>query len=411
MHQKIKSLQLLTPTFHDNDNDGVGDFKGVTEKLDLLKKIGVTTVYPTPVIEIQKDEYFNPYDVVDHLQVDKRFGTEADFKELVEAAHNRDMYVVMDLPVTSVSIHHPWFRDGESDVFVTAKEGSKAFDQPNYHPFPSDNTTKYLGYPTAANPVLNWSNTKVKGTIEEAIKKYLLIGLDGFHIDHISQLALDETGKTNPDTAIAALKELTSMIKKVLSSSHRDIGEVHAKARETGDLHYVVDDSFAKLSTEKCSKGVAVCAHDTLSESNARHQADSYIPYWQFSNADNSRLASRFDPETANLLNFLQLTLPGAMSVYYGQELGLKDVGTPPSPRGIMQWTASGKDHHGFLSSNEANIGKLFFGESDDAKEEDNFETQYAQENSQLKVYQKLARMRQRDEALILGSTVKDELI
>ncbi|VDK66862.1 unnamed protein product, partial [Cylicostephanus goldi] len=226
------------------------------------------------------------------------------------------------------------------------------------------------------------------------------------------------------DTALAALKDLTSAIKNfiesnddlkekkiVLSSSHRDIGEIHAKARETGDLHYVVDDSFARLSSEKCTNGVAACAHSALSASDARHQADSLIPYWQFSNADNSRLASRFDPDTANLLNFMQLTLPGALSLYYGQELGLKDVGTPPSPRGIMQWTPAGKDHHGFLSSTEANIGKLFFAESEDEKDEDNFETQYAQENSALKLYQKLAKMRQRDDALILGGTVKDEVV
>lgn len=170
--------------------------------------------------------------MVDHLQVDKRFGTEEDFKELIDAAHNRgktppsftknledviftDMYVVMDLPVTSVSVNHPWFRDGETEVFVTAKEGSAAFSQPNYHKFPSVNGTKYglreqggcdrvktewfryLGYPTAANPVLNWSNAKVKSTIEEAIKKYLLLGLDGFHIDHVSQLAVDDTGTPN----------------------------------------------------------------------------------------------------------------------------------------------------------------------------------------------------------------------
>ncbi|KIH49288.1 hypothetical protein ANCDUO_20638, partial [Ancylostoma duodenale] len=139
-------------------------------------------------------------------------------------------------------------------------------------------------------------------------------------------------------------------------------------------------------------------------------QDASYSPYWQFSNADSSRLASRFDPDTANLFTFMQLTLPGALSLYYGQELGLTDVGSPPSPRGIMQWTPSGNDHHGFLSSGDANIGKLFFAESNDSKEEDNFEAQYTQENSPLKVYQKLAKMRQRDEALILGSTVRHGL-
>ncbi|VDL65263.1 unnamed protein product, partial [Nippostrongylus brasiliensis] len=196
--------------------------------------------------------------------------------------------------------------------------------------------------------------------------------------------------------------------KIVLFSSLRDIENLHAKAKETGDLHYVIDNTFTSLNSSKCSEGVAACVHNSLTAAYSRHQADSFTPYWQFSNADSSRLASRFDAETANLLTFMQLTLPGALSLYYGQELGLPNVGEPPSPRGVMQWTPTGNDHHGFLSSADSNIGKLFFAESSNPTEQDNFETQYAQENSPLKVYQKLAKMRQRDEALIVGSTVRD---
>ncbi|KJH49023.1 alpha amylase, catalytic domain protein [Dictyocaulus viviparus] len=415
------SYQILTPTFYDTDNDGVGDFRGITEKIDLLRKIGVTTIYPSPVIEIEKDDYFNAYNVIDHLKIDKRFGDEEQFKDLIEAAHNRDMYVVMDLPVSSVSIHHPWFRDGETEMFVTAKEGSAAFNQPNFYGFHNDNTTKYLGYPTKANPVLNWSSDKVKTTLLDAIKKFLLLGVDGFHIDHVSRLAVDDSGNPDHDGAIAMLRKLTSSIKNftnshgdlrekkiVLFSSLRDIEQLHAKATETGDLHYVIDNTFTSLSTTKCDKGLAACVHSALNAAYARHQSDSFTPYWQFSNADSSRLASRFDAETANLLTFMQLTLPGALSLYYGQELGLANVGDPPSSRGIMQWTKSGDDHHGFLSSGGSKIGKLFFAESENIDELDNFESQYAEENSPLKVYQKLAKMRQRDEALIVGSTVRD---
>lgn len=415
------SYQLLTPTFYDTDNDGVGDFHGITEKLDLLKKIGVTTIYPSPIIELEKNDYFNPYNVIDHLKVDKRFGTEDQFKELIEAAHSRDMYVVMDLPVSSVSIHHPWFLNERMEMFVTAKEGSSGFSQPNFYKFHRDNTTRYLGYPTAANPVLNWSNENVKSTILDTMKKFLLLGIDGFHIDHVSQLAVDDFGKTDHAGAIEVLKELTTSIKDyinshedlrgkeiVLFSSLRDIEQLHVKAKETGDLHYVIDNTFTSLSTAKCTEGLTACVHSALAAAYSRHKSDSFTPYWQFSNADSSRLASRFDADTANLLTFMQLTLPGAISLYYGQELGLTNVGDPPTPRGIMQWTPSGNDHHGFLSSGNSNIGKLFFAESENTSEFDNFETQYAVENSPLKVFQKLAKMRQRDEALIVGSTVRD---
>uniref|UniRef100_A0A8R1HND1 Glycosyl hydrolase family 13 catalytic domain-containing protein n=1 Tax=Caenorhabditis japonica TaxID=281687 RepID=A0A8R1HND1_CAEJA len=135
-----------------------------------------------------------------------------------------------------------------------------------------------------------------------------------------------------------------------------------------------------------------------------------YTPHWQFSNAEGSRLASRFDAPTAHLLSFLQLTLPGAVSVYYGQELGLKDtLGKDGQYKqmGVMQWTPTGKDHHGFSGIEDS----IFFPESDDKLELDNFETQFAVENSALKIYRKLAKLRQRDEALIVGETVRDELV
>ncbi|VDM55400.1 unnamed protein product [Angiostrongylus costaricensis] len=253
------------------------------------------------------------------------------------------------------------------------------------------------------------------------MKKFLLLGIDGFHIDHVSQLVVDELGKSDHDGAILVLKELTSSIKDfinshrdlrgkeiVLFSSLRDIEQLHVKAREIGDLHYVIDNTFASLSTAGCTEGLAACVHSTLTAAYSRHESDSFTPYWQFSSPDSSRLASRFDTETANLLTFMQLTLPGALSLYYGQELGLTDVGDPPTPRGIMQWSPSGNDHHGFLSSGNSNIGKLFFAESEDTGESDNFETQYAEENSPLKVYQRLAKMRQRDQALMIGSTMRD---
>lgn len=192
-------MQLLTATFRDSDNDGVGDFAGITEKIDQLRKIGVTTVYPTPVIKIQNDEYFNSYDVVDHLSVDERFGTENDFKELISTVHNRDMYLVMDLPVSTVDISHPWFEKRDEAKFVMRKAADKGFNASNFYPFHGATHLKYLGYPTSQNPVLNWKNDDVKATINTAIQKFLDLGVDGFHIDHISQLAVDSNGK--PDVS------------------------------------------------------------------------------------------------------------------------------------------------------------------------------------------------------------------
>ena len=157
----------------------------------------MTTVYPTPVIKIQKDEYFNSYDVVDHLSVDDRFGTEEQFKELIDTIHNRAMYLVMDLPVSTVDLSHPWFEKRDESKFVIAKPTDPGFNETNFYPFHGANNLKYLGYPSSQNPVLNWKDSEVKATINSAIQKFLDLGVDGFHIDHISQLAVDAKGKPN----------------------------------------------------------------------------------------------------------------------------------------------------------------------------------------------------------------------
>lgn len=417
------SYQLLTATFYDSDNDGVGDFAGISQKIDFLRKIGVTTVYPTPVIKIHKDEYFNSYDVVDHNSVDERFGTEEQFKELIDTVHNRAMYLVMDLPVSTIDLSHPWFESRDESKFVIAKPTDPGFNESNFYPFHGANNIKYLGYPSSQNPVLNWKNADVKSTINGAIQKFLDLGVDGFHIDHISQLAVDSKGRPNHDEAVKVLEELTKSVqiyvesrdelvdkKIVLFSSLKDVEDLHVKATETGLLHYVIDNSFANLDEKKCQPHVAKCVHDALNAAYQRHEVAKYTPHWQFSNSEASRLASRFESATAHLLSFLQLTLPGANSVYYGQEYGLKDAMSKNGEfkqMGVMQWYPAGKDHHGF-SGNDAPI---FFPESDDKLELDNYNTQFETENSALKIYRKLAKLRQRDEALIVGETVRDELI
>jgi len=417
------SYQILTATFYDTDKDGVGDFKGISDKIDLLRKIGVTTIHPSPVISIHKDEYFNWYDVVDHLNVDERFGTEEDFQQLIDKTHSRDMKIVMDLPVSSVSLNHPWFKTKLAHRFIVIDQRSPAYNN-NEKFYDFGNGTKYLGYPNKNNPVLNWNNFEVKMSIFEAVKKYLEMGVDGFHIDHISMMAVDANGNPDHDKAIVALKNLTASIKDFLTnhtelqdkkialfSSLRDIEDLHAQAQETGDLHYVIDNSFTTLNNAKCGDSTANCVHDALDKAYQRYSANNYTPHWQFSNPESSRLSSRFDSDTAHLLNFMQLTLPGAISLYYGQELGMKDAkfNGNPTQRGVMQWSPKGEDHHGFLS--ESGIDQLFFGENEEGEGDDNYDTQYFRELSPLKVYRKLAKLRQRDEALVVGTTVRDKLV
>ncbi|CAJ0937452.1 unnamed protein product, partial [Mesorhabditis belari] len=416
------SYQLLTPTFYDTNGDAVGDFPGIREKLDFLRKIGITTIYPTPVVTTDKNEIYNEYDVTDHQTVDVRFGTEEDFKKLIDLAHDRDMYLVMDLPISCVSPNHPWFKDPlKADYFVfstEAKPSPKFIDSPK-------SSRKELGSTPSKNPVLNWKNTEIQEYFNATLEKYLLLGVDGFHIDHISLLATKPDGSSDHDASIAILKKLTTDLfdfvkhssdvsnkKIVLFSSLKDVDELEVKARQTGGLHYVIDSSFSNLDSATCSSGVASCVHDALTTSYKKHDSDNFTPFWQFSNANSRRLASRFDADTANLLTFTQLTLPGAISVYYGQEIGLENVeGRKDGQRGLMQWKEKGNDHHGFIKEKEFKDSDIYYPEQAKDKGGDNFEAQYKETDSALKVFKKLAQLRQRDPALILGTTVRDTLM
>ncbi|VDK47074.1 unnamed protein product [Gongylonema pulchrum] len=128
--RKHVSYQIFTPSFRDSNNDGIGDFSGIKEKLNDLRKVGIQTIWVTPVIATQKDDFL-PLDVVDFASVDERFGTTNDLKLLIDEAHQLDMHFTMDLPISTTSASHSWL---EYFLFVyplAAKEYSYNDDSNN----------------------------------------------------------------------------------------------------------------------------------------------------------------------------------------------------------------------------------------------------------------------------------------
>uniref|UniRef100_A0A914DL68 Glycosyl hydrolase family 13 catalytic domain-containing protein n=1 Tax=Acrobeloides nanus TaxID=290746 RepID=A0A914DL68_9BILA len=143
-----------TPTFFDADNDGVGDFEGIRQKLDYFRKIGATTIWARHVVQADKDE-FDPSLVVDSFNVDKRLGTEDDFKKLVNAVHDKDLYFVMDLPLTVSKVHS----------YTTSSNLAKKSNE-------SGSGNLY---------VINLGELAVSDNLLKTAKKYLDLGVDGFY--------------------------------------------------------------------------------------------------------------------------------------------------------------------------------------------------------------------------------------
>ena len=197
--------QIYPRSFYDTNDDGIGDLRGIIEKLDYLKELGVTALWLSPIYDSPNDD--NGYDIRDYQKIMKEFGTMEDFDELLEKAHERDMKLIMDLVVNHTSDEHLWFQ--------------KALNEPeskyrNYYHFRKDDGTK--NYPNNwtsffSGPAwnyyeeqdlwalhlfskkqmdLNWDNPDVREDVINMINWWLDKGVDGFRMDVINYISKEE---------------------------------------------------------------------------------------------------------------------------------------------------------------------------------------------------------------------------
>uniref|UniRef100_A0A915AWE5 alpha-glucosidase n=2 Tax=Parascaris univalens TaxID=6257 RepID=A0A915AWE5_PARUN len=416
------SYQVFTPTFRDSDGNGIGDFKGIEEKLDDLRKIGVQNLWVTPVIATQKDD-FMPYDVVDFSEIDERFGTMQQFKEMLDAVHSHDMHFVMDLPISTTSAKHIWFDDakqgGKYKNYYVWKKAADVEDDNNYVKLTGMDEA-FLAY-ERRDPILNWENPEVKQALIGIAKNYLDLGVDGFHLAHVNQLMKNHGSGSFAKAALSALEGFNNELEKYIESNEalkekkiivfcslndmEDIQPNDSENYNSANLQYVIDDSVTKLDEHTCQDGVAKCLYGAL-ENALRHFDRSKLPHiWQFTNYAVSRPTSRFDIPTGNLMTFVQMTLPGAVEIYYGQELGLTDAVNSSKPfTGLMQWDSS--KYAGFTSSNQ----QPFFTNTADT-EKLNYKAQFDLVNSPLKTFRNLAKLRQRDDNMVFSGMTLAPLI
>ena len=191
--------QVYPRSFQDTDGDGVGDLRGVIERLDHLAWLGVdalwlSPIYPSPLAD-------GGYDVSDYDSVDPRLGSLGDFDALVEAAHARGIRVLLDLVASHTSIEHPWFRE-HPDRYVWAEGGPPnnwlaAFGGPAWS---RDERTGrwYLHSFYPEQPDLDWRKPEVREAIGEVIALWRGRGVDGFRLDAAERLLKDPELRDDP---------------------------------------------------------------------------------------------------------------------------------------------------------------------------------------------------------------------
>lgn len=196
--------QIYPRSFNDSNGDGIGDIKGITEKVDYIKNLGVDAVWLSPCYKSPNDD--NGYDISDYRDIMDEFGTLSDWKEMLDAFHSRDIKVIMDLVVNHTSDEHKWFEESRKskdnpyrDYYIWRDgTGKDKKDPPNNwracfggSVWEYDETTGqfYLHLFSKKQPDLNWENPKVRKEVQDICNYWFEKGVDGFRCDVITYIS------------------------------------------------------------------------------------------------------------------------------------------------------------------------------------------------------------------------------
>ena len=357
--------QIYPRSFQDSDGDGVGDLRGITQRLDHLVYLGVdalwlSPIYPSPLADFG-------YDVSDYIGIDPQFGTLGDFDELVAAAHERGLRVLLDLVPCHTSIEHPWFRE-HPDRYIwspvdgppnnwRAAFGGGAWSRDEV----SGRWYLHTFYPE--QPDLDWRNPEVVAAMQDVVRFWLSRGVDGFRLDAVNVIVKDAELRDDPpatgDFPLPLVGE-SAELDHVYSGNRLEAIDALRAIREAAGDAFLVGEVY--LSTSEYPRYLEVLdlvfAFELLfsrwEESRLRAAIEPALELgrvaWVLSNHDFPRLASRLGPEHVRDAATLLLTLPGTAFVYQGDELGMIDGpgADPPFDRAgrdafrhPMQWDAS----------------------------------------------------------------------
>ncbi|MDD3333937.1 MAG: alpha-glucosidase [Eubacteriales bacterium] len=363
--------QLYPKSFYDSNGDGIGDIRGIIQKLDYIQSLGVTVIWLCPVYcSPMKD---NGYDISDYYRIDPSFGNNDDLDELIELSRARGIGVVMDMVVNHCSDQHEWFQKAIADPegpfadYFYIRKGQQSGPPNNWRCWfggsawePIENTPYYyLHVFTKQQPDLNWENPKLREEIFRIMNFWLDKGVVGFRLDAITDLKkLPGLPSLPPDgeDGLAAVNRWTENVPGIgafLSEmKERTYGRVNAmtvgeaggvKAGELMDYISLDDGYFSMIfdfSISRVNVGFYWCDvldwnTETLKQRLQQTVKQNGSLGWMgivLENHDQPRCIDHFLPESgrnfygASLLALMQLMRRGTPFVYQGQEIGMRNV-------------------------------------------------------------------------------------
>ncbi len=395
--------EVHVKAFMDGNGDGVGDFAGLTERLDYLAELGVDCLWILPM-------YASPlrddgYDIADFFAVHPAYGTLEDFQKFLDAAHARGLRVIADLVMNHTSDAHPWFQASRADpaspyadyyvwdatdrrytdarvIFVDAEKSNWTWDPQRkayyWHRFFSH------------QPDLNYDNPTVRRAMLDVMRFWLDRGLDGFRCDAVPYLVeRDGTNCENLPETHAVLKELRAVIdheyggdRLLLAEANQWPEDVRPYFGDGDEFHMafnfpLMPRLYMALRLEErrpivdiythtppippgCQWGLFLRNHDELTLEMVTNEERAFMYYAYAQDPEmklNLGIRRRLAPLVDNdrrrieLLNCLLLTLPGSPIIYYGDEIGMGDnvyLGDRNGVRTPMQWSS---DRNGGFST------------------------------------------------------------
>lgn len=384
--------QLHVRTFCDSNGDGIGDFVGLTQRLDYLQELGINTIwllpfYPSPLRD-------DGYDIADYTTVHPSYGTLDDFKVFLNAAHNRGLRVVIEMVMNHTSDQHPWFQEARSspdnpkrDWYVWSDTDTKykgvriIFIDTELSNWSWDPVSKsyYWHRFFSHQPDLNFDNPAVFEAMWEIMRFWLDMGVDGFRLDAVPYLVEREgTSCENLPETHAVIKEVRKRLdqfypgRMLLAEANQWPADVRAYFGDGDEFHAafhfpLMPRMFMAVKLEDCKPIIEIldqtppipancqwCIflrnHDELTLEMVTDVERDYM-YDEYATEKTMRInlgiRRRLAPMMENdrrrieLLNGLLMSMPGTPIVYYGDEIGMGDniyLGDRNGVRTPMQW-------------------------------------------------------------------------
>lgn len=442
--------QVYPRSFQDSNGDGIGDLRGIVDRLDYLAWLGVNAIWISPIYPSPMADF--GYDVAHYTDIDPRFGTLADFDELLAKAHKLGLRVLLDFVPNHTSDQHPWFveargsRDAPTRDMYIWREPTPDGGPPNNWLSDFGGSAWEWDEPTGQyyyhaylkeQPDLNWRNPKVRAAMYDVLRFWLDRGVDGFRIDVLWHLVKDDLFRDNPVNPdwtpdMPPHKRVLQLYSADRPEVHEIVQQMRGVLEEYDGDRLMIGEIYLPLARlvsyyGRDLKGAHLPFNFHLIEAqwharNLAREIDEYEaalpeggwPNWVLSNHDKPRIAARVGREQARVAAMLLLTLRGTPTIYYGDEIGMDNVDIPPErirdpfelnvpgrgfgrdpQRTPMQWHTG--VNAGFTS------GSPWLPVAPDAGCV-NVEAEAGEESSMLSLYRRLLVLRREHAALSAGS-------